>query len=343
MRCKEVKQRIDKSADGFDQDILNHIKNCPSCARAAEAKRVLQSALQNSRSQSPRPETALDKIRLSVEHNALNIKKESFMSKIKNNISTRPRLATGFGVLVVAFVFFAVVPFSYTKTIGYDLALPQVSEYDRVKPEKLEKAMTTLVAPQVQVAQVENTVVVKNLPTLAAAEDAREIVGAITQYDGEVVIGQVTAKASAPLLAQISKPQVVVAPMAQPDSVDPKLRKEITKKLIKSGIIEDILILESDSTGNWVAYSAQDADEDSTAERYILGRKDDNMYYLEYKGNTIVLTTNPENVSRDSLKVTILKDFRESIVKDSNEMEILILEDGKESKLKIIIDEDNEL
>jgi len=343
MRCKEIKQQIDKSADIFDQNILNHIKTCRSCARAAEAKRVLNSAIQNSRSEKSSPGTPLNLIKTSIEQNIENLKEESLMTKIKKNINARPRLATGFGLLVLAFVFFAAVPFSYTKTIGYDLAMTNVTADDKVQPAKLQDAIMSLGYVNAEVAKDREVVLVKNLPSMEAAVNTKELVWTLTQYDGEPVINRVTSKASAPLLAQVKLRDIYVSSDDELDSSEILIQEEITDKLLKAGVIDDVLILESDDDGNWSAYSTKTSELDSTSGRIILSTKEPDSYYLEYKGNTIMLVTNPENKSPDSLKVRILKDMRDVILLDSGEVNIRILEDGKISKLKIIIDEDNEL
>ncbi len=132
MDCREAGNRLTGSArDGDnatrDEDLLHHLQSCRNCAGAAWASNVLESSFGRIKDRAPAELPAFAVMRRRIE-TRLGARKEP-------NRLLRPRLhnlfrsptrrwlyAGGVAVVVAILVLTAVVPFSYYRTVGYEVA-----------------------------------------------------------------------------------------------------------------------------------------------------------------------------------------------------------------------------
>ena len=124
MRCEKVKRLLDESIVD-KQKLKEHIENCPSCALDFEAQKLLNSALSVNRNDQIGDESSFElvKSRLEKRIKEQNIKELNFMAMVEKHVKTHPKASIGITFAVTLFIFMLLVPFSYERTVGYDVIL----------------------------------------------------------------------------------------------------------------------------------------------------------------------------------------------------------------------------
>lgn len=258
MRCKEAKRRISESDGGLDRELLEHISECSSCARAAEAAGILKHAFTAARENELNLSTPFEKIRHRIESEAAEKKRKvAFMAKIKRQLGARPALVTGFGLAILAFLFVTLVPFSYTKTVGYNLTCPKPEGEYQISAEKYEAALETLGFNEVYVQAKEDYYEVANLQSRDAAKQAALTYAALTGSEDEPEIKPVRKKVSGSLYAQAKENYINMAIKTDEQTIslevsgktDEEIKQAILDKLIAAGWTDADVQVSTDSEG----------------------------------------------------------------------------------------------
>ncbi len=203
MRCSEVKRRLSNRAAVADTDIRDHLLACPSCAREAEAAGTLARIFASSRGEVPVP--SLASVQKRVESRLTN---QTTWEKIVHNIidtySARPRLALGFAATMAVLLFITLVPFSYTRTTGFQATISVAADQPPVSPKLAEGVLKALGYAEATVELRDGeALTVSNLPN---ESEARLIGRTIAQLSGSEADAQVTPVKEVkrtPLLAQV--------------------------------------------------------------------------------------------------------------------------------------------
>ena len=143
MRCRDVKRRLNDGGD-LDSEILEHLKECRECAREFEALRTLNSAFDMARNEEGLPPTPFKDLKSGLVQLSSQVKENSIMDKMKNNITKHPKFSFGIAVSVCVFAFVLLVPISYEKTVGYELALSGIGSGDTADKEVAADIVTAL-------------------------------------------------------------------------------------------------------------------------------------------------------------------------------------------------------
>lgn len=240
MRCREAKRRLNKTG-GIDGELREHLDGCPECSREAAARRLIDSALEAARNDRTESETPFPVIRarIAADIGRQNEKEDSIMAKVQNQIASHRRFSIALVVAVAVFAFIVLVPFSYDRTVGYNLAYTGLdSEYD-LPPEMLTDVLTTLGYRQARVELTQNgsylDYSIIGLPSSTAAKEASAAFTSLTGYSGEPVITLVVTKTSASLYAQVRDKLIKIEVEGEGKS-EAEIKAEIEDKLREQGL-----------------------------------------------------------------------------------------------------------
>ncbi len=139
MNCRDARLRMTGSRrDGTpieqDHELQEHLKGCPACAREAEINSKLRQMLENAaRGDEAQIPSQLEMERLVSARLAspATAKRHPFIETFqafRYSIWRHPARGVALGLTVVVLAFVSLIPFNYTHTLGYDLALAGVCE-----------------------------------------------------------------------------------------------------------------------------------------------------------------------------------------------------------------------
>lgn len=146
MRCREALDRLNQPAPfdwQSDQELINHLKACPACARQAEAARELRQALAeasvhdeadliNWPEQIRRVETAAGTLSYQPKENPI-------MSALKRQLKLRPRLSVSLAVTAIVLLAAALIPFKFDQTVGFEVAVAGVDRDLALNKDRLNE------------------------------------------------------------------------------------------------------------------------------------------------------------------------------------------------------------
>ncbi|MFC1475633.1 anti-sigma factor family protein [Candidatus Zixiibacteriota bacterium] len=209
MRCPDVKRRIDAAAGEWDREIVEHLRTCPSCARASQAVRTMRGILEAATKNDP--VLPLATVREQVEARARveskRTKLEKIMSHLKKQYRARPRLVTGFGLAVVAFLFITLVPFTYEQAAGYKITIDSADADTRHSPEVVTAVLSAAGQEGVSVVSVEspdaNGLVIVDIPTEIVARRVAATIAKVIELKVEPRIERNIVAVTGSLFAQV--------------------------------------------------------------------------------------------------------------------------------------------
>ncbi len=143
-------------------------------------------------------------IRNRIARKAAEKQKESIMSIMKSQINRRSGLVTGLSLAVLVFLFITLVPFSYTTTIGYDLAYTNLGGIN-ITPGQLPKALAALGYDNVEIKFDGDNCLFSGLPDKHAAREVAIAFKALTGFQAEPQVRPITGVVSGSLFAQVKE------------------------------------------------------------------------------------------------------------------------------------------
>jgi hypothetical protein len=240
MGCREAKRRLNKTGE-IDGELRKHLDKCPECSREVAAWRLIETTMENARNDHEEPATPFAEIRakITADTEREKGKENSIMSKVQKQIVSHRRFSIALVVAAAVFVFVVLVPFSYDRTIGYNLAYTGLdSKYD-LPPEMLTEVLTTLGYRQVRVELTQNgsylDYSITGLPSSTAAKEASVAFTSLTGYSGEPVITLAVTKTSASLYAQVRDKLIKIEVESEGKS-EAEIKAEIEDKLREQGL-----------------------------------------------------------------------------------------------------------
>ncbi|MBU8933295.1 MAG: T9SS type A sorting domain-containing protein [candidate division Zixibacteria bacterium] len=148
MRCHEARRRLTESVFAEDQNLQDHLRVCPACARQAKAALQLHQTLQAAAA-SDNAETIpwseqMARVESRVALNKRTVTKEtSIMTQIVNKLRI-PRYSVSLGVAVVVLLLCTLVPFQFEQTVGYEVAFAGVDRNLALDSDRLSKLLNAL-------------------------------------------------------------------------------------------------------------------------------------------------------------------------------------------------------
>ncbi len=243
MNCRKARRLLNSHDAIIDMELINHIKSCPSCARLASAERMLESALHSEKNAQPDPETPMQIIRAKVEtlSRQRTIEEKTIMSRFRSEFSRRPRLIAGFGLALVAFLFVTLVPFPYTKTVGYKVAFENVGAINNKAVNQLVATLNAMGYADIGIVVTDAGFNLLRLPTREAAREVAIAFQKVTGTDAEPDISRMTEKVSGSLYAQVVEKQRTIEIESEGKS-DAEIESEIVQKLTEAGYQSNVSV-----------------------------------------------------------------------------------------------------
>ena len=135
MRCHEAENKIAElsaqsttSGNKIDDELTQHLNECPNCFNQVKAQQLLNESFADIsiEDSAPTPFPFIEqKLRTSL---AKQSRKETIMSELLQKLKTSPKMSMGLTVAIVGFLFVLLVPFTYHKTIGYNVTFADVDK-----------------------------------------------------------------------------------------------------------------------------------------------------------------------------------------------------------------------
>lgn len=154
MRCYQARRRLisscpDNSLQIDDPQLHDHLRLCPSCARFAEAELALRRDMAITSKPDSDFEVPLATFRRRVERRLAlavqpNQEEQTFMASITNSLRKKPRLGIGIATAVVVLLLGTLVPFTYDRTVGYEVAFAGVAPDVALDSEKIHDLLAKL-------------------------------------------------------------------------------------------------------------------------------------------------------------------------------------------------------
>ncbi len=186
MRCDEARRKLtDLQRSGSDpardRQLQDHLRECPACAREAEAAEILRQDLADACVDDNVDNIPFAFLRERVETRATHVGQDSHSEKriltVMTNqirkIRRRPRMGIGIAVAVLLIVA-TLVPFKYDRTVGYEVAVAGVDKELATDTYKLQALLEKVGVgdASVNVADCDKTctVTISDLDSPAEAE-----------------------------------------------------------------------------------------------------------------------------------------------------------------------------
>lgn len=214
MRCSEACRRLTESrgtVSSADTDLRDHLAACPACAEFARAERMLVRDLSLSTADDTEADRSFAAMRARVNARAEAITSQTprevfIMSALKRTISRRPRMSLTIATAVIVLAFLTVVPFSFQRTVGYEVAIAGVNKDLAMDDAKITELLAALGVENaaVNVGDCEKTCVL-NISDLKSQDDVVIIKTAFDKMGHCVVerVGEIADTVTASLISQL--------------------------------------------------------------------------------------------------------------------------------------------
>jgi len=232
MRCLKARQKL---GNPVDPELMEHLKNCPSCASLFDADLLISDGIKEMRQDSFDEATPISLLKARMA--AHEPQKESkIMAAFRNTVSNHPRATFGLLIGALALVFFLLVPFPYQRTVGYNVRFSGVNA--AVQPANISNAIKQLdLSPfslRVTGTPAGNDYILAELPSLPAAREAAAAFAALTGTSVAPVISPITETVSGSLYAQ-ARNRLIQIEVKGEGKTDEQIRDEIKAKLEAQG------------------------------------------------------------------------------------------------------------
>lgn len=239
MGCREAKRRLNETGE-IDSELRKHLDKCPECSREVSAWQLIETTLENARNDREEPATPFAEIRakITADRGLKKEKENSIMSEVQKQIASHRRFSIALVVAVAVFAFVVLVPFSYDRTVGYNVAYTGLDSEYEFSPEMLKGILTSLGYERADVELTHNGSFVdyriSDLPSKTAAREASAAFASLSGYTGMPVITPIIKTVSGSLYAQ-AKDKLVKIEIESKGKTDAEVRAEIEKKLAADG------------------------------------------------------------------------------------------------------------
>ena len=137
MLCREAKRRlIDAGSSGSsisdDRELMEHLAQCPDCAREAEAVKRLHRALERGRIDDTVAITPIEVQKVAIDarlaQSERNVTTGYRLSRLLADVFRKPHYAVGLTLAAVVVLLVFLTPFKHDRVVGYNLSVAGVSE-----------------------------------------------------------------------------------------------------------------------------------------------------------------------------------------------------------------------
>lgn len=250
MRCRDVKRRLNEAGD-LDHEIREHLGECQECRREFEALRILDSAFEAARQEEGNPPTPFNDLKTGMEQLSSRVKENSIMAKIKNEVTGHPRYSFGIAISIFAFAFIILVPISYEKTVGYELAISGISSGDSTDKEVAADIVTALGYGEAAFSfEVDGNQVkyhIRGIPSKKAAKEISSAISSLLSSTSDIFITPIIVESTGSIYAQVK--EKIDLKVETEGKTDEEVKKELEEGLKKRGYKDPRVTVTSDSEG----------------------------------------------------------------------------------------------
>ncbi|UCG61486.1 MAG: hypothetical protein JSV52_14400 [Candidatus Zixiibacteriota bacterium] len=207
----------------------------------AKSERILRQSFDTLRGSAPRAATPLSfiKTRLGAKAAQKTSRKESIMSRAMQILASRPKTGFTFAVFVAVLLFVTLVPFSYTKTVGYTVSFTGPDQEMAGDPNEIVAAIAALgydnVTANFNSDGIETVWDIKGLPDYQAAVTAAAAFRTLTGADIEPTITPVLREVSGTLYAQVRDHLIEISVSVDEAASAEEIEAQIRAQLIAQG------------------------------------------------------------------------------------------------------------
>lgn len=246
MRCQKARQKLGSPAD---PELMEHLKNCASCASLLDADLLIRDGIKEMRQDSFDEATPISLLEARMA--AREPQKESkIMAAFRNAVSDHPRATFGILIGALTLIFFVLVPFPYQRTVGYNVQFSGVNA--AVQPGDVSKVIEQLdLSPfslKVMGTPAGNDYILAELPSLPAAKEAAAAFAALTGTSVAPVIIPITETVSGSLYAQ-ARNRLIQIEVKGEGKTDEQIRDEIKAKLEAQGFGGAVVYVKTGADG----------------------------------------------------------------------------------------------
>lgn len=147
MRCREALKRLNQlslTSTVSDPDLVEHLRTCRDCAQKAQASQLLAQDFQLTSAEADDNITPLSYLKTRLESQIRKQKEPNFMAKIISNMPAHKRLGVSLTAVFIILLALSVIPFSFDKTIGYEVAFAGVNKDLAMDQEKINSFLIQL-------------------------------------------------------------------------------------------------------------------------------------------------------------------------------------------------------
>ncbi|KAA3631797.1 MAG: T9SS C-terminal target domain-containing protein [Calditrichaeota bacterium] len=198
MRCRQIKQKLndpdfDLSAFATNDQLADHINICPNCSQLLQAEKQMRHELQAAGASDTDEIPSLWHLRNQVESKATaHLRENNSMALFTNMIKKRSRLSISITAVVAILLLSFLIPFSYNKTIGYEVAFAGVDRNLALEEGRIQALLAKLgiTDAEVNVSGCEQTCNVK-IKSLKTTDDAQLVVAAFNKIENAVSLQEI--------------------------------------------------------------------------------------------------------------------------------------------------------
>lgn len=202
MRCRQAKQKLkskhfENSEIAKDQTLINHLHECPACASLVSAENLLRLDFQAAAVDDNEEVVTGWLLKAQVERQAADANRSKFrenylMASFTKLFKKQSKLTIGVTTVVVVLLLSILIPFSYNKTIGYEVAFAGVDKNLALDSGKIQTLLEKLGidGAVIDVSGCEATCNVK-ISDLKSTDDAKLVLAAFNEIDHVVVLDEI--------------------------------------------------------------------------------------------------------------------------------------------------------
>jgi hypothetical protein len=151
MHCREAKKKIAQYKGLIpesESELLKHIDSCKSCRLCVRAEQLIEKdlavAADEKTDESLPYDILIERVEAQAKIQDRKYREKNIMSKIYSNVSRRPALSAGLGIVVILMIVMTLVPFNAQRITGYEVAIGGVHEDFAQDKDQIDELLKTL-------------------------------------------------------------------------------------------------------------------------------------------------------------------------------------------------------
>jgi hypothetical protein len=239
------RRKQNQEYDGFASDD-NKFDKSESSASEENIEAILQTGLDGIKSEQS-VHSDLTELRYQIEMSSSR-KERNIMSQLQNKIKSHPRFSLIFASAVAMLLFTILVPFSYQKTIGYQVEYAVGDASQAPSADALNAALAAIGQNEAKATFTysENTgkCLISVLPNMKAVRETQALIASIMGTFSEPRVSPIVEIVSGSLYAQ-AKDKAIKVEVDGSNKTDEQIQDEIKSKLEAQGFKGTVVYVKS--------------------------------------------------------------------------------------------------